>query len=102
MIFNSAGRRPVVIGKPSPLKPHLAMERNGYTREETAVVGDRIYTDVKSGLDASITGILVMSGETTEQIPAESIHKPHLARKHARDACRPETKEKPRLNAWYC
>ncbi len=78
MIFNAAGKRPVVIGKPSPLMPILAMERNGYTKEETAVVGDRIYTDVKSGLNAGITGILVLSGETTQEILDASQDKPHL------------------------
>ena len=78
MIFNATGKRPVVIGKPSPLMPLLAMERNGFTKAETAVVGDRIYTDVKSGLNAGITGILVMSGETTPEILAASPDKPHL------------------------
>ena len=78
MIFNATGRRPVFIGKPSPLMPQLAMERTGFAREETAVVGDRIYTDVKSGLNAGITGILVMSGETTREILEASPDKPHL------------------------
>jgi len=78
MIFNATGKRPVVIGKPGPLMPELAMKRNGYTKEETAVVGDRIYTDVKSGLNAGITGILVMSGETTQKILDASENKPHL------------------------
>ena len=72
MIFNATGKRPVVIGKPSPLMPQLAMAKYGYTCAETAVVGDRIYTDVKSGLNAGITGILVLSGETTPAILAES------------------------------
>jgi len=83
MIFNATGKRPVVIGKPSPLMPELAMRRNGYSKEETAVVGDRIYTDVKSGLNAGITGILVMSGETTQEILDASADKPHLVLKDA-------------------
>ena len=78
MIENATGKKPVVIGKPSPLMPELVMERLGITKEQTCVVGDRIYTDVKSGLNAGITGILVMSGETTPQILAESADKPHL------------------------
>lgn len=78
MIFNATGKRPVVIGKPSPLMPQLAMSKYGYSKEETAVVGDRIYTDIKSGLNAGITGILVLSGETTREILAESPEKPHL------------------------
>lgn len=78
MIFNATGKRPVVIGKPGPLMPELAMAHTGYKKAETAVVGDRIYTDVKSGLNAGITGILVMSGETTPEILAASPDKPHL------------------------
>jgi HAD superfamily hydrolase (TIGR01457 family) len=78
MIYNATKRRPVVIGKPSPLMPELAMEKLGITKEDTCVVGDRIYTDVKSGLNAGITGILVLSGETTREILAESPDKPHL------------------------
>lgn len=83
MIYNATGKRPVVIGKPSPLMPHLAMERYGFSKEETAVVGDRIYTDIKSGLNAGITGILVMSGETTEDILQSSEDKPHIVLKDA-------------------
>ena len=78
MIYNATGKRPVVIGKPSPLMPELAMAQYGYCPEETAVVGDRIYTDIKSGLNAGITGILVMSGETTPEILEKSEDKPHL------------------------
>ena len=85
MIFNATGKRPVVIGKPSPLMPQLAMDRLGYTKEETCVVGDRIYTDVKSGLNAGITGILVMSGETTREILEQSEDKPHLVLESARE-----------------
>ena len=77
-IKNATGREPLVIGKPSPLMPELAMDRTGISKEQTCVVGDRIYTDIKSGLNAGVTGILVMSGETTPEILAESPDKPHL------------------------
>lgn len=77
-IKNATGRDPVVIGKPSPLMPQLAMEKYGYAPENTAVVGDRIYTDVKSGLNAGCKGILVLSGESTLQTLAESEVKPDL------------------------
>ncbi len=82
-IKNATGREPVVIGKPSPLMPELAMARWGYTKEETAVIGDRIYTDVKSGLNAGVTGILVLSGESTLQTLEESLDKPHLVLENA-------------------
>ena len=83
MIFNATGRTPVVIGKPNALMPELAMEHHGYSKKETCVIGDRIYTDVKSGLNAGIAGILVLSGETTEEILKESPDKPDLVLKNA-------------------
>lgn len=85
MIYNATGKRPIVIGKPSPLMPELAMDKLGVSKEETCVVGDRIYTDIKSGLNAGCTGILVMSGETTPEILAQSPDKPHLVLESARE-----------------
>ena len=78
MIYNATGKRPVVIGKPEPLMPQLAMEHTGCSPEQTAVIGDRIYTDIKSGLAAGALSILVMSGETTYEILENSPEKPHL------------------------
>ena len=85
MIYNATGRKPIVIGKPSSLMPELAMDKLGVSKEETCVVGDRIYTDVKSGLNAGCVGILVMSGETTHEILEQSPDKPHLVLESARE-----------------
>ena len=85
MIYNATGKKPIVIGKPSALMPELAMDKLGISKEETCVVGDRIYTDVKSGLNAGCVGILVMSGETTYEILAQSPDKPHLVLESARE-----------------
>ena len=78
MIYNATGKRPVVIGKPEALMPQLAMEKTGCSKSETAVIGDRIYTDVKSGINAGCVSILVMSGETDEKILASSDDKPDI------------------------
>lgn len=78
MIYNATGKRPVVIGKPEPLMPMLAMEQCGCKPEETVVIGDRIYTDIKSGLNAGAVTILVMSGETTQEILDNSPEKPDI------------------------
>lgn len=83
MIFNATGKRPLFIGKPEPLMPQLAMEMTGIKPINTAVIGDRIYTDVKSGLNAGAFSVLVMSGETTEKILAESPDKPDAVLKDA-------------------
>ena len=81
MIYNCTGRRPELVGKPEPIMPFLAMERTGIAKEKTAVIGDRIYTDVKSGLNAGVLSILVMSGETDEETLNKSVDKPDLVLK---------------------
>ena len=78
MLQNVSGRLPVVIGKPSALMPQLAMEKWGVTGSQTCVIGDRIYTDIKSGLNAGTLTVLVLSGETTLEILEASEEKPHL------------------------
>jgi HAD superfamily hydrolase (TIGR01457 family) len=94
MIFNATGKRPVVIGKPSALMPELAMERMGYSKEETAVIGDRLNTDIKSGLNAGITTMLVLSGEATTETLAASTDKPHLVLEDAGEILRVLKQEK--------
>ena len=78
MLYNATKKRPIFIGKPEPAMPLIAMEMTGYTKNETAVIGDRIYTDIKSGLNAEIKNILVLSGETTLEILENSADKPDL------------------------
>ena len=76
MLYNATGKRPFVIGKPSPLMIQLAMKKENCTPDKTAVIGDRIYTDIKSGLNAGAFSVLVMSGETTPEILKNSRYKP--------------------------
>ena len=63
MLHTCTGRRPVVIGKPQPEMAYLAMEKTGCTKEETCVIGDRIYTDIACGVNAGIDSLFVLSGE---------------------------------------
>ena len=83
MLFNATGKRPIVIGKPGTLIPQLAMERTGYGPEETVMVGDRLYTDIQCGLNAGLLPVLVLSGETTEQMLQESEIHPDVVLKDA-------------------
>lgn len=81
MIYNCTGRRPILIGKPEPIMPNMAMEMTGIAKENTAVIGDRIYTDIKSGINSGALSVLVMSGETDEKILNESVDKPDIVLK---------------------
>lgn len=67
MLYRATGRRPVVIGKPEPLMPQLAMLEAGISASETLLIGDRVYTDIASGANAGIDTLLVLSGETKEE-----------------------------------
>lgn len=63
MIFNATGKRPFFIGKPNSLMVDLAVEKTGFSREQTALIGDRLYTDIACAKNAGINGIFVLSGE---------------------------------------
>ena len=78
MLYNATKKRPVIIGKPEPLIVELARKSLGIPAEQTAVVGDRLYTDIKCGLNAGGKAILVLSGETTPEMLAQSDIKPDL------------------------
>jgi ribonucleotide monophosphatase NagD (HAD superfamily) len=65
MLYNATKRRPRFIGKPEPTMALLAMEKAGFTKEQTALIGDRLYTDIACGNNAGITSIFVLSGEGT-------------------------------------
>ena len=65
MLHRATGRRPRVIGKPQPAMALLAMEKWGYPKEQTMLVGDRLYTDIACGVNAGIDTAFVLSGEGT-------------------------------------
>lgn len=62
----ASGREPLFIGKPSAEMARLGMEKLGVEPARTAMVGDRLYTDMEMGHRAGLTTILVLSGEATE------------------------------------
>ncbi len=67
MLYNATKRQPTFIGKPEPTMALLAMQKTGFKPFETAMIGDRLYTDIASGINAGINSIFVLSGEGTLQ-----------------------------------
>jgi len=63
----ATGRKAYFVGKPNPLIMRHALRRLGAKREETAIIGDRMDTDIKAGIEADIETILVLSGVTTRE-----------------------------------
>lgn len=73
---HATGKEPVFIGKPMPAMIDMALEQSGVSKEETLIIGDRLYTDVACGLNAGVDAALVLSGESTEEDLKTSPHKP--------------------------
>ena len=64
LISTATGRQPYFIGKPNPLMMRSALNRLDAHSETTVMVGDRMDTDVISGLEAGLRTILVLTGST--------------------------------------
>ncbi len=67
-----------IIGKPNADMMDYLIERTGADRGKTAMVGDRLYTDIAAGRNNGLWSILVLSGEATMKDAEESEVKPHL------------------------
>ena len=59
----ATGKTPFVIGKPEPTMIEIARRKFSKTAADTVLVGDRLYTDIASGVNAGVTTIAVLSGE---------------------------------------
>ena len=55
------------IGKPNPLMMRHGMHRLNSNREDTAIIGDRMDTDIQAGVESEIETILVLSGVTKKE-----------------------------------
>lgn len=65
MLTRATGKTPIFIGKPEPEMIYAAMKKFGYKKEETLMIGDRLYTDIASGYNAGVDTVFVLSGEGT-------------------------------------
>ncbi len=94
LIEAATGRTPRFIGKPEPAFARMALRFLGRQADHTAMVGDRLYTDMAMAKRAGMAGILVLSGESTsedvETSPEApdfvflSVHELHEALRNAR------------------
>ena len=59
----STGKKPKYMGKPFKETVDYILAKTGAEREKVTFVGDRLYTDVKTGINNGAHGVLVLSGE---------------------------------------
>ena len=65
MLKNATGKEPIYIGKPNSLMIDIVLNKFGYDKNEAIIIGDRIYTDIETGVNAGISSICVLTGEAT-------------------------------------
>jgi len=65
LIKKATGKEPFFVGKPNPLMMRFAMNFLGIHSSKTVMIGDRMDTDVISGIEAGVETILVLSGVST-------------------------------------
>jgi NagD protein len=66
LISRATGVEPYFVGKPNPLMMRSALNAIDAHSETTAMIGDRMDTDVVAGLEAGMETILVLTGLTTK------------------------------------
>jgi NagD protein len=66
LITKATGKDPYVVGKPNPMMFRSAMNKINAHSETTAMIGDRMDTDVVAGIEAGLHTILVLTGISDE------------------------------------
>jgi NagD protein len=76
LISRATGVAPYFVGKPNPLMMRSALNAIDAHSETAAMVGDRMDTDVVSGLEAGLEAILVLTGSTTREDAERHAYRP--------------------------
>jgi NagD protein len=78
LITRATGREPYFVGKPNPMMFRSALNRIDAHSESTAMVGDRMDTDIVAGIEAGLSTYLVLTGSTrasdVERFPFRPAH----------------------------
>src|SRR5574344_2963464 len=85
-IQTATGKKPQFItGKPYQYMVDTVMERTGFQKNEIAMVGDRLSTDIAFGTRNGILAILVLTGEATLADVERGPVKPDIILPHAKE-----------------
>ncbi len=64
------------VGKPNPLMMRHAIKHLGVSREDAAIIGDRMDTDIIAGIESEIDTVLVLSGISTRETIEDYPYRP--------------------------
>jgi len=77
LITKATGKKPYFVGKPNPIMIRSALNRIEAHSETTALVGDRMDTDVVAGMEAGLTTYLVLTGSTDRSDISAHAYRPN-------------------------
>ncbi|WP_051182654.1 HAD-IIA family hydrolase [Nocardia vinacea] len=78
LITRATGKEPYYVGKPNPLMMRSALRRIGAHSQSTIMIGDRMDTDIVSGLEAGMRTVLVTTGISTRESVEQFPYRPTL------------------------
>ena len=76
LIKCAVGFLPTFLGKPNPIIVEACLKDSGFSKEETIVVGDRLYTDIACGINANVDTCALFTGEVQPHDLEETEYKP--------------------------
>ena len=86
LIKTATGKSPsLIFGKPYQYMVETVLEKTGYTKDQIAMVGDRLSTDIAFGTKNGILSILVLTGEASLEDVEKGDIKPDIILNHAKD-----------------
>lgn len=84
----ATGKTAYYLGKPNPLMMRTGISLLGCSSSDAAIVGDRMDTDIISGIESEIDTVLVLSGVSTIQTPDLFPYRPKYILGGVGDICR--------------
>lgn len=86
LIKTATGKEPqLIFGKPYQYMVDVVLDKTGYKKEEIAMVGDRLATDIAFGLNNDILSVMVLTGEATMEDVEQGTIKPDIILPHAKE-----------------
>ena len=76
LLTAATGVKPTFIGKPNRNMIDVISEQTGIPNERICAVGDRLYTDIAVAQNAGAVSVLVLSGETSEEMVLQADRQP--------------------------
>lgn len=76
MLTATTDKIPTYLGKPSAEVVQLCLKLSGFSKEETLVVGDRLYTDIACGINGGVDTCVLFTGEAQKKDLQDTPYKP--------------------------